>query len=389
MSLRGYELPVLWRYMLKEYLRALAICLFGLVALLMTTKLEEVARFITLGAGAGKILLFILCQIPYTLQIAIPLSSLVAGFTVLSTMSSNGELIAARSCGYSLSSILAPLACCSLLIGALMMWGMFDLSARSHLAAKALEHDVREEEPLAFLQSGRFLADHGVALELSGSLQSGERAKNLLLCFTPPGTDRLSLVILKTARAEENILLGSAMTVISSKAPQTADQKFGSLVVENAAGKKTPTSFVYEMAQQKHWKPTADQFPMSVIRAKQKELGRQAAASAYKRHGGKKLTKILHRFTSEPFRRLSLSMAVFSLCLAGAVSGVQTGRARRRLLHAAGPLLAFGVFIASYLAGKNLDDIAPLAIFFFLIPHPILWLFSTSLKKRLEHGMEY
>ena len=102
-----------------------------------------------------------------------------------------------------------------------------------------------------------------------------------------------------------------------------------------------------------------------------------------------KLHKFLNKFVSEPFRRLSLSLAVFSLCLAGAVSGIQTSRARRRLLHAAGPLLAFGVFIASYLAGKNLDDVAPLAIFFYLIPHPILWMFSSSLKNRLEHGMEY
>ena len=393
MALRHHRhyvtLPVLWRHLLKEYLRALCICLFGIVTFLLTTKLEEVARFITFGASIGKICLFVLCQIPYTLQIAVPIASLVAGFTVLSTMSSNGELTAARASGYSLTSILAPLSLCSMLIGALMMWGMFDLSARSHLAAKEMEFDVRKNEPLAFLQSGRFLAEHGVALELNGSLHNGESAKDLLLCLTPPGGDRLSIIILKKAHAEEKALIGNSMTVISSKAPQTPDQKFGSLVVENADTKTTPTTFVYELAKKHHWKPSADQFTMSVIRAEQKELRHEIAVAEYKGHSSKKLHKFLNKFVSEPFRRLSLSLAVFSLCLAGAVSGIQTSRARRRLLHAAGPLLAFGVFIASYLAGKNLDDVAPLAIFFYLLPHPILWMFSSSLKNRLEHGMEY
>jgi lipopolysaccharide export system permease protein len=375
--------------MIKEYCRALSICLFGIVALLLSTKLEEVARFIALGASSGKIILFVLYQIPYILQIAVPLSSLVAGFTVLSTMSSNGELTAARSSGYSLSSILAPICLLSFVIGILMMWGMFDLSARSHLAAKELEFDVREEEPLAFVQNSRFLAEHCVALELTGSIRTGEDAKDLLVCLTSPGSDRLSLVILKKAHAETKALLGNSMSVISSRTPQIPNQQFGSLVIENADAKKTPTDFIHELTQKRHWKPGPDQFTMSVVRAKQRDLSQQVAVREYKGHSAKKLKKLLHKCASEPYRRLSLSLAVFSLCLSGAVTGIRTSRGSHRLLHAAGPLLAFGLFIAAYLAGKNLDDVAPAAIFFYLIPHPILWKFATTLKTRLEHGMEY
>jgi lipopolysaccharide export system permease protein len=387
--IRHLVLPVLWKHIIKEYCKALGICLFGIVALLLTSKLDEVARFIALGASTGKICLFILYQIPYTLQIALPLASLVAGFTTMSTMSSQGELTAARSSGYSLSAILAPLSCLSLLMSILMMWGMFNLSARSHNAAKALEYDVREGEPLAFVQSGRFLADHGVALELNGSLCSGERAKNILMCLTPPGTDRLSLVILKAAEAEPKALLGKTMTIISSKAPQNIGQKFGSLLVENADSKRTPTDFVHEYAKKTHWNPGPDQFSMSVIRAKQRILRRQVAAKAYKGHSAKKRNKQLQQVISEPYRRLSLSLAVFTLCIAGAVTGIRTSRTSRRLWHAIGPLLAFGLFITAYLAGKNLDDVAPIAIFFYLAPHLALWKFSSTLKTRLEHGMEY
>jgi lipopolysaccharide export system permease protein len=383
------KIPVLWRHILKEYVQSLGICLFGIVTLLLTTKLDEVARFITLGASIWNICLFVLCQIPYLLQIAVPIASLVASFSVLSTMSSNGELTAARSSGYSLSSILAPICCCSLLIGALMMWGMFDLSARGHLAGKKLEFDAREEQPLAFLQSGHFLAEHGVSMELTGSLHKGETAKDLIACLTPPGGDRLSLVILRSATSEEQALYGSSLTVISSKPPQGQNEKFGSLVVENADEKKTPTTFVHELTQKRHWKPAADQFTMSVVRAMQRDLYQQLSAQEYKGHSAKKIHRMLHKFLSEPFRRLTLSLAVFSLCFAGAVSGIRTSRTHRRWLHAAGPLLAFGLFFASYLAGKNLDDTAPWAIAFYLLPHPILWMFSTSLTTRLERGMEY
>lgn len=375
--------------MLKGYCRALFICLFGIVALLLSTKLDEVARFIALGASPSKIFLFILCQIPYTLQIAVPLASLIAGFTVLSTMSSSGELTAARASGYSLSSILAPLCFLSFAMSILMMWGMFDLSATCHLKAKKLEFDVREEEPLSFVQSSRFLAEHSVALELTGSLHTGEDAKDLLLCLASPDSDRLSLVVLKKAHAEQNALHGQAMTVISTRTPQIPDQKFSSLIVENADSKKTPTDFVHELAQRHHWKPGADEFPLSVVRAKHQELVRELMVRGYKGHSAKKLNRLVHKYSSEPFRRASLSLAVFTLCLAGAVSGIRTSRAPVRLLHAAGPLLAFGIFIAAYLAGKNMDDVALASIFLYIIPHPILWKLSSLLKTRLEHGLEY
>jgi lipopolysaccharide export system permease protein len=387
--IRHLVLPVLWKHIIKEYCQALGICLFGIVALLLTSKLDEVARFITLGASTGKICLFILYQIPYTLQIALPLASLVAGFATMSTMSSNGELTAARSSGYSLSAILAPLSSLSLLISILMMWGIFNLSARSHNAAKELEYDVRDEEPLAFVQSGRFLADHGVALELNGSLCSGESAKNILMCLTPPGADRLSLIILKASKSEPTALLGKTLTVVSSKAPENAEQKFGSLLVENADAKRTPTDFVHEFAKKKHWRPGPDQFSLSVVRAKQRVMQRQVAARAYRGHPSKKLNKQLQEMISEPYRRLSLSLGVFTLCLAGAVTGIRTSRTPRRFWHIIAPLLAFGLFITSFLAGKNLDDVAPLAICFYLLPHFALWKFSSTLKNRLEHGMEY
>ena len=381
--------PILWRYLVKKYCQSLGICLFGIIALLLTSKLNEVARFIALGASTTKIFLFVLYQIPYALQTALPFASLIAGFSTMSSMSSNGELTAARASGYSLSAVLTPLACMSLLLSIGMMWGIFDLSSRSHNAAKELEYDVRETEPLAFIQCGRFLPEHGAALEMNGSLCSGETAKDILMCLTPPGADRLSLIILKATVSEPKALLGKAMTIISSKAPQGTGQPFGSLLVENADAKRTPTDFVHEFAKKKHWRPGPDQFSLSVVRAKQQVVRRELAVKRYQGHSAKRLNKQLQQLTSEPFRRLSLSLAVYTLCIAGAVTGIRTSRTSRRFWRTLGPLLAFGLFVTAYLAGKSLDDVAPLAICFYLAPHLALWKFSSSLRTRLEHGMEY
>lgn len=381
--------PLLWTYLIRLYCRSLALCLFGIVLLLLSTKLEEIARFVALGASLSRICLFVVYQIPYTLQIALPLASLVAGYSVLASMSSSGELTALRSSGCSLASVLSPLAFFSFLLSIVVLWGVFDLSASSHLATKKLEFDVRKEEPLAVLQNSRFLAEHGVALELTGSLQTGESSKNVILCFSSPGSSRLSLMLFKEATPSQHHLHGSAMTALSSRAPENPDQLFGSLVVENATSMVTPTDFAHEITKKKKWKPTADHFPLSVVRAKQREIQQRLCVAVYKGTKTKRYQKLLSKYSSEPFRRLSLSLAIFTLCIAGATCGARTARGSRQLWQALGPFIAFSLFIFSYLAGKNLDEVAWLAIAFYVCPHPILWLFSKMLRSRLEVGMEY
>ncbi len=378
-------MPVLWRHIMKEYLKNLSISLFGIVSLLLTTRLEEIARFMSLGASVCKIVLFALLQIPYILQIALPLSSLLAGFMVFSQMSSSGELTAMRAAGYSLKSMLYPIGFISCLFGALLMGVVFNLSARSHFKVKKLEFDVREQEPLAFVQNSHFFAKHGVALELKGSLKTTKMAHDLILCLPATAEDRLTLIMMKEALVEPQLLVGKNFTLLSSKAP-TQNDIFGSLLVENAKEKRTPTSCVHELAAGRTWKPLPEYFPLAVVRAGTLVFKRQIAAAEYQGNSTKKLTKLLAKFSGEPYRRLSLSLAVFTLCLLGSVSAVQVGRSSRSFMRIALPLAGFILFIALYLAGKNLDETPLLSILCFLMPHPILLLATRALKFRIEGG---
>jgi lipopolysaccharide export system permease protein len=380
--------PTLWSYIARSYLYYLSVSLFGIVAIILSTKLEEIARFIALGASVSKISLFILCLVPYTLQLALPFASTIAAYTIYHQMSRSGELTAARSCGYPLASILSPVATVSFFLCIVMIWGIFDLSAKSHLAAKKLEFDVRDEEPLAFLQNSRFLMQHGIAAELEGSFKTGQQVRDVLLCFPSPTNQRLTLIILKKGIAQKKALLGNLMSVVSSKAPVGLDRPACSLLIENADEKKTPTDFIHELSAKNKWKPTEEQYSLGVVRAVQQELGKELVAAQYQGHSAKKFSKKLGKFTTEPFRRLSLSLAVYTLCIFSAVCGVRSFRKSGTSITALGPILGFGFFILCYLAAKNCNNITLVASTLYLLPHPVLWYVSKKAQVSLEHGME-
>ena len=164
---------------------------------------------------------------------------------------------------------------------------------------------------------------------------------------------------------------------------------FGSLLIENAEKKQTPIQTLHELTEKTTWKVGPDHFPLAVLRAQRLDFARQVAVAEYKGEKTRKCARMYAKFTSEPFRRLSLSLSVFTLAVAGALCGIRTSRLSRRWRHTAAPIAVFGIFIASYLAGKNLDDLPPAALFFYCIPHPLLWRFSSIMKNRLEYGMEY
>jgi len=380
--------PIIWKHLIKEYTKFLSICLFGIITLLLSTRLEDVARFIALGAPPAKIIAFILYQIPYMLQIAIPLSSLVAGFVLFSNMSASGEMTALRSTGYSLQSLLAPLSFFTIFLSIMMMWGLFDVSAKARYAIKKLEFDVREDEPLTFIQNSRYFSKHGISMELTGSLRTGESAKDLLFCLPSRKNDRLCLALIKQAHAKRGCLHGNYMTLLSSNPPSPNSQSFGSLLIENADKKKTPIGQVHELAQKKTWHVPPEYMPLSVIRAKRQEFQQELTAREYKGQKTKKVEKLVQKFFSEPFRRLSLSIAVFSLYLVGAISGIRNQRSSRRLSSIVRPLFAFAFFISCYLAGKNVDERAVAAIGFYLISHLVLLGYVYRRKNKIELGME-
>jgi lipopolysaccharide export system permease protein len=382
-TIRTTCIPTLWRYYIKNWFQIFFTALFGIIILLLSTKLEEVARFIALGASFSKILFFILLQIPYVLQIALPVAGCAAGFFLFHRMSTNGELVAARAVGYSIMQMLTPLIGISC-IGSLLMFGwMFNCAATSHLEAKKLEHDVRAQEPLALMQGSQFLGNQGYSLELEGSLRTGGSAKNMVICFHPSPESRLKLFSAKTVHNKEGSLEADDFLALSTEKP-TDLLSPSTLIIEQAKKKVTPTLHINEVIEKKHWKINADHCPLSVVYARKKDLQQTLAVQLYNGEKGKNNSKELGKYTSEPYRRLSLSLAFMTLTLAGALSGIQTRKKSKKEKYLI-PIFLFGFYLACYLAGKSMDCLPWPAIVCYLLPHPILLIASWKMKQHAEH----
>ena len=66
-------MPLFSRYILKSYLYVLLLCVVSFIALLLVSRLQEIAHFASMGAPPLYLIYFILYQIPYVLPIAIPI----------------------------------------------------------------------------------------------------------------------------------------------------------------------------------------------------------------------------------------------------------------------------------------------------------------------------
>src|SRR3989338_5815947 len=102
-------LPILWRYLLRNYFQVFGLCVSSFVAILLVLRFQEIAHYASSGMGKSFILLFTLLQVPYILPIAIPVSCLIAAILLLQRLSYAQELTAFRACGLGLKPILAPL----------------------------------------------------------------------------------------------------------------------------------------------------------------------------------------------------------------------------------------------------------------------------------------
>jgi lipopolysaccharide export system permease protein len=94
------DLNLLDRYLLREWLKMLALLIAATMGVLMMSALYDSFRdLVQLGVGAGDILLYYGTLMPSYLSIVLPLSMLLSLLFVLSKLHRNNELTAVRSAG--------------------------------------------------------------------------------------------------------------------------------------------------------------------------------------------------------------------------------------------------------------------------------------------------
>lgn len=372
-------MPTFWRYLLKNYLKVLFLAVFSFIAILLVSRLEEIAEVAAIGAKPSYLIRFTLYQIPYILPIAIPISCLISAMILFQRLSHTHELTALRAGGISLRQIIAPI----LIAGGFLSAGTFyitsELATSSHLATRKMVYDLTSVNPLLLLQSAKIARLKNAYVQMD-PLRNGEAARDLVIALNNRSGKRLNLCLVKKVEMENEALHAKHVSLISS-AP-SSEGGSDHLIIEN---QKKMTSSAPEFAQilrKQGWKIANDHLKFSLLRVRSKMLKEEIV----KHHRAKDIRN-LKKCRSEISRRLSLGLATFTFSFMGVAFGMEISRHRtKRGIFAV--LVLTTVSLISFFVGKELDHLVWIASLLFLLPHALIVYASLWTLKRVNGGLE-
>lgn len=381
-------MPILWRFLLFQYLKVFCLSLFSFISVLLITRLDEIARFASLGAPVKLVLLFTLHQILYILPIAIPISALIASMILYQNLSRTHELTAMRSSGMGLKQITFPVILAGMILACLNFYIVSELATRSHLSSKQMVRELKSINPLLLLQNKQLVKLKDAYVDI-GSLYSGEVAQDAVVIFYNRNTQRLNLMGAKTFRLSKSILFGENVHFISSLNSENSDS-FDHLIIENQERVSTPASEFSKFLRTSGWHVNNDhlQFSLLLVRM-QMEFNKlwELQKSHFETFQVKELTLKITRCFSEMSRRLSAAIAVFTFTLMGIAFGIDI----TRLQSKKGPLLVVllaAFFLSAFFLAKNFDHSFFLATALYLFPHIIIVFLSIRVLRCVTRGIE-
>ncbi|MDP1835945.1 MAG: LptF/LptG family permease [Chlamydiales bacterium] len=382
-------MPTVWRFLLGQYLKVLFLCVISFIAILLTTRMDEIAQFAALGASSPYVIRFIVYQIPYILPIAIPIAALISTVILMQRLSGTYELTALRACGYSLAHVATPL----LLMATLLSIGNFyiisEMATHSHLMKRVLKREIKALNPLILLQNEKLTRMKGIYAHAEGGLATGEEAKNLLVASYNARNKDLNLFLAKHLVSTSESLSADNITIISSlKSGEAAE--YDRLLIENAAHITLPTPDLSQLMGNASLHPKDDYLKMSLLlmRGTQyRNLISNAKQEGIDSRDLRKLKKQLAAVDSEIVRRVSLAISVFTFTLMGIAFGMHlTPRQVQRGLTWV-LILATG-FLVCYFTAKGLHGHMGTAIALYLLPHAIIITLCCRALKHVSEGRE-
>lgn len=367
-------MPILWRHLIIQFLKVLVFCMLGFVALLLTTRMDEIAQFATVAPSYSSIFLFILMQIPYIIPIALPISALISAYLLMQRLTSEQTLPAIRSCGISLGNILYPLFILGAALSLFNFYVSSELATQAHFTKSFLKKEIKAINPLSLFQQERFQALQGLSFVSLSPQESPNRLRDLIVSFYPPHGERLFLFLAEELENGEANLNAKGATFISNR--KVEDKQ--TLLIENAAAMTLPRPDLSALMQQKIQNPPNDYLTMRMLLARQNVYRQQADKD-------KAFGRKWRQTQLEAVRRLSIGLSVFAFTLLGLAYGISIGRtpSARQLFTV---LFLAGIYLVCYFAAKGVQSQWALGIVLYLLPFPLLCFFSSRRMNRLNQG---
>lgn len=364
-------MPLLWRYLLRNFFQVFLLCVSSFIGVLIVLRFQEIARFATSGAPKLKVLLFALLQVPYILPIAIPVSCLIASILLFQRLSLTHELTVFRTCGLGLNSVSTPLLLTGFFLTLVNFTVTSEISTRCRSLSKTLIYEIAMANPLFLLQKESLIKLKSAYYDI-GVLKANKYAEDLLLVVKNSSSDRLTLMSAKELSLKGDLLKGEQVTFISS-VDAKKERGFDHLVIENQAEMNTKAANLSQFLQTVDWSTSFEYLPLRMI------LAHDIAVKKHLTIGKSARVEIA--------RRLSISLAAFTFTLIGVTFGMQISRNRSKK----GTLWAMGLaafFLVCFIAAKSLRHAPLLSTLIYLLPHPLMILFSLRGLKAIREGVE-
>jgi lipopolysaccharide export system permease protein len=383
-------MPIIWRTLIISYLKVLSFCVIAFISILLTTRLEEIARFAAMKAPLYHLCLFVLYQIPYILPVAIPISSLISSVVLTQNLSSTHELTALRASGFSICSIAAPILIAAAFVSCLNFFIISEIASRSHLTSKQLEHELKSINPLFLLQQSSSLKFRGIYLNAQGGVsEKKDEASDIILAIPNQQNHRITLFLAKKLHVDSTLLAGSKITLLSTKEAKTPERP-DSIVIENIGKFSLPISDFFSIFNKNMWRLHDDHLSTSLLITQIQEQ-RKALEEAKKNNKSleeiKKAQEAINQSLSEFFRRLSLGLTPLTFTLMGFAFTISITRNRSKkglfFIISLTSLYLFSFFTAKELGGK----LFTLAILLYTFPHLVITASSIITLRRLSKGI--
>ena len=358
-------MPLLWRYLLRNYLQVFSLCVTGFISVLLVTRFQNIARFAATGASKLYILKFVLFQIPFILPLAIPVSCLISALLLFQKMSRSHELTALRIARIGLIPIAFPLLVCGAFIAMLNFTIVSELGPKCRGLSKGLAYQMAAANPLCLLQKETLIKLKNTYVDMK-VLKSGKYAEDVCFIMRNFSNQRLGLMLAKKLSLEDQKIIGNDVTFISSIDPKNCGC-FDHLVIENQGEMQTGAEQLAGYLRSSDWNVGYDSLNLRMLRAKYNTEKEYAKA------------------LPEVARRLSLGLAAFIFTLVGVAFGMETSRERKNqgIFWSIG-LMTF--YLLSFACAKSMKHDWLYSVIFYLTPLPIIFLLCLRNFKKIARG---
>ncbi|MEM7174717.1 MAG: LptF/LptG family permease [Chlamydiota bacterium] len=365
-------MALLWRYLLKDYCQVLLLCIGAFIAALLTTRFQSIAELATIVPKFHLIALFILCQIPYILPIALPIAGLIAAILLIQRLSTTHELTALRTAGLSIHQIYAPLLFAALLLSLVTFLMTSEMTPRCRLYSYQIIHKAMTSNPLLLIQKPKLLKLGDSHVEMTMT-HSGRCAKDFILAIKDQSKDQLRLLLAKQIAVKDHHLIGEKISLISHL-PAGNAHRFDHLLIENEHTMTTDATKLSELLRKSHQKVQPEHLPLiSLLHALRYNLIPGSPP--------------FYQACFELCRRCYFTLMTFIFTLFGLSLGIQIGRQRQRrtlTLAITLPVLA----LISSVAAKSLANRPLLSISCYLFPLTLTLILSLHTLKKVAKGRE-